>query len=92
MGGEQAAKVLLQIEKAARLKAGQSQDAEADATLLDEITQRYEAQTDPIYAASRLWVDAIIDPNETRDWISTGIEAANMAPPQESFRPGVFQT
>lgn len=92
MGGEQAAKVLLQIEKAARLKAGQGQDAEADATLLDEITQRYEAQTDPIYAASRLWVDAIIDPNETRDWISTGIEAANMAPPQESFRPGVFQT
>jgi acetyl-CoA carboxylase carboxyltransferase component len=60
--------------------------------LLDTITQRYDAQTDPLYAAARLWVDAIIDPEATRTWVSMGIEVANGAPAKEPFRPGVFQT
>ena len=59
--------------------------------LLDEIQNRYDEQTTPYYAAARLWVDAIIDPKETRSIISQGIEAANNAP-VEKFNPGVLQT
>ena len=92
MGGAQAAKVLLQIEKASLAKRGQTPDPGEEASLLDTITQRYDAQTDPLYAAARLWVDAIIDPEATRTWISMGIEVANGAPAKEPFRPGVFQT
>lgn len=92
MGGEQAAQVLLQIEKASLAKSGQKLDAEEEAKLLDSITAKYDAQTDPTYAAARLWVDAIIDPEQTRTWISMGIEVANAAPATEPFRPGVFQT
>ncbi|HAT47545.1 MAG TPA: methylcrotonoyl-CoA carboxylase [Flavobacteriales bacterium] len=92
MGGEQAAKVLLQIEKASLAKRGQELEKTEEADLLSSITQRYDAQTDPIYAAARLWVDAIINPEATRSWVSMGIEVANASPTTESFRPGVFQT
>ena len=92
MGGEQAAKVLLQIEKASRAKAGEPIDESKEHELLQTITERYDNQTDPLYAAARLWVDAIIDPEATRSWISMGIEVANAAPASEPFRPGVFQT
>ena len=92
MGGEQAANVLLQIEKASLAKKGREIDQAEEDELLKTITQRYAQQTDPLYAAARLWVDAIIDPESTRDWISMGIEMANAAPATESFRPGVFQT
>ena len=92
MGGEQAAKVLLQIEKASLAKRGQELEKTEEADLLSAITQRYDAQTDPIYAAARLWVDAIINPEATRSWVSMGIEVANASPTTESFRPGVFQT
>ena len=92
MGGEQAAKVLLQIEKASLAKRGQEPSKDEETALLRTITERYDAQTDPLYAAARLWVDAIIDPEATRSWISMGIEAANAAPATEPFRPGVFQT
>ena len=92
MGGEQAAKVLLQIEKASLAKQGETIDAEQESALLNTITECYETQTDPLYAAARLWVDAIIDPEATRQWVSMGIEAANAAPATEPFRPGVFQT
>jgi len=92
MGGEQAAKVLLQIEKASLAKRGQEPNKDEETELLRTITERYEAQTDPLYAAARLWVDAIIDPEATRSWISMGIEVANAAPATEPFRPGVFQT
>jgi acetyl-CoA carboxylase carboxyltransferase component len=92
MGGEQAAQVLLQIEKASLAKSGQKLDAEEEAKLLDSITAKYDAQTDPTYAAARLWVDAIIDPEQTRTWISMGVEVANAAPATKPFRPGVFQT
>ena len=91
MGGEQAAKVLLQIEKASLKKKGQEISAEDEQALLDKIISRYDSQTTPEYAASRLWVDAIIDPKDTRTWISTGIEAANNAP-IERFNVGVLQT
>jgi len=92
MGGEQAAKVLLQIETAALQKQGQ-EISEADSqALLERITSRYDTQTDPHYAAARLWVDAIIDPEDTRRWVSTGIEAANASPASMPFRPGVMQT
>ncbi len=92
MGGEQAAKVLQQIEVARLNKAGQPIDEDKQSELLKEIEARYEAQTQPEYAASRLWIDAIIDPEETRSWISMGVEMANESPSEKPFRPGVIQT
>lgn len=90
MGGQQAAKVLLQIQTAS--KKGEAQPSEAEQQqLLEEITARYEKQTTPYYAAARLWVDAIIDPLETRNIISTGIAAANHAPITADFKVGVIQ-
>jgi acetyl-CoA carboxylase carboxyltransferase component len=91
MGGSQAAKVLLQIQTASQKAKGEVVSAEDEKALLDKITARYDKQTTPYYAASRLWVDAIIDPLETRKVISMGIEAANNAP-VEKFNPGVIQT
>jgi 3-methylcrotonyl-CoA carboxylase beta subunit len=92
MGGEQAAKVLLQIEKASLKAKGEEIDEKAEKALLKTITDRYDAQTSPYYAASRLWVDAIIDPLETRKVISMGIEAANNAPIKERYNPGIIQS
>lgn len=91
MGGAQAAQVLLQIQTASQKAKGQEVSAEEEKALLAKITERYEEQTTPYYAAARLWVDAIIDPLETRRVISEGIEAANNAP-MEPFHPGVIQT
>lgn len=91
MGGSQAAKVLLQIQTAAQKAKGEAMNPEKEKALLDEITARYDKQTTPYYAAARLWVDAIIDPLETRAVISRGIEAANNAP-VEKFNPGIIQT
>jgi 3-methylcrotonyl-CoA carboxylase beta subunit len=92
MGGEQAAKVLLQIERASLKAKGEEIDEKAEKALLKTITDRYDAQTSPYYAASRLWVDAIIDPLETRKVISMGIEAANNAPIKERYNPGIIQS
>jgi 3-methylcrotonyl-CoA carboxylase beta subunit len=91
MGGEQAAKVLLQIEKSTVLGKGEEMTPEQEQALLDKITQRYERQLSPYYAASRLWVDGIINPLETRKIISEGIAAASNAP-VERFNVGVIQT
>lgn len=91
MGGEQAAKTLLQIEKAAMASKGEELSAEKEKELLDKIIARYDKQTTPYYAAARLWVDAIINPAETRTWISMGIEAADHAP-VKPFNVGVIQT
>lgn len=92
MGGSQAAKVLLQIE-VARLKGkGKEITPEDEKALLDKIEKRYEEQTKPYYAAARLWLDAIIDPAETRKVISIGIEAANNAPAERPYNVGVIQT
>ena len=92
MGGEQAAKVLLQIEKASLKAKGEEIDKNTEKELLKSITEKYNEQTSPYYAASRLWIDAIIDPLETRKIISMGIEAANNAPIKEAYNPGVIQS
>ncbi|WP_068596077.1 acyl-CoA carboxylase subunit beta [Vaginella massiliensis] len=92
MGGEQAAKVLLQIQEATLKGKGIELDEVKKEELLAEITNRYTKQTSPYYAAARLWTDAIIDPLDTRTWISMGIEAANHAPIEKPFNLGVIQT
>ncbi len=91
MGGEQAAKTLLQIQVAALKAKGQTITPEDEARLLNEIKGRYEKQTSPYYAAARLWVDEIIDPIQTRMVISEGIKAANHQPWMADFKTGVFQ-
>ncbi|MDF0716460.1 carboxyl transferase domain-containing protein [Muricauda sp. 334s03] len=91
MSGNSAAKVLLQIEKASLEKSGKSVDAEKEKELFDEIKQRYDDQISPYYAAARLWTDGIINPLDTRKWISMGIEAANHAPIDKKFNMGVLQ-
>ena len=91
MGGEQAAQVLLQIEKSKRKKEGEKMNLKKESALLNEIKSRYEKQTQAYYAAARLWTDAIIDPLETRKWISIGIEAANNAPIEKKFNMGLIQ-
>ncbi|MDO5636420.1 MAG: carboxyl transferase domain-containing protein [Myroides sp.] len=91
MGGAQAAKVLLQIEASSLKAKGEELTAEKEAELFDKIKAKYDAQVSPYYAAARLWTDAIIDPLETRTWISMGIEAANHAPIEKPFNLGVIQ-
>ena len=91
MGGTQAAKVLAQIEASSLKAKGEVVDEAKEKELFDKIKARYDAQVSPYYAASRLWTDAIIDPLETRTWISMGIEAANHAPIEKKFNLGVIQ-
>ncbi|AEH02163.1 MULTISPECIES: acyl-CoA carboxylase subunit beta [unclassified Lacinutrix] len=91
MSGNSAAKVLLQIEKASLLKKGEEITPEKEEELFSKIKDRYDNQVSPYYAASRLWTDAIIDPLDTRTWISMGIEAANHAPIEKPFNMGVLQ-
>ncbi len=91
MGGDQAARVLTQIQVAGLKAKGHPPQPEEEEALYQTIKSRYDEQTTPYYAAARLWVDGIIDPLETRQLISTGIEAANHAP-IERFNPGVLQT
>ncbi len=91
MGGAQAAKVLMQIEAASLKAKGEKVDAEVEKALFEKIKSKYDAQVSPYYAASRLWTDAIIDPIDTRKWISMGIEAANHAPIKKAFNLGVLQ-
>lgn len=91
MGGEQAAKVLFQIKEASLKSQGIEVDEVKKQELLSEITAQYNDQTSPYYAAARLWTDGIIDPLDTRKWISMGIEAANHAPIEKQFNLGVIQ-
>ena len=91
MGGEQAAKVLMQIQVASMKSQGKEPTAKEQQEILDKISQQYENQTSPYYAAARLWVDAIIDPVQTRSIISAGIAAADHAPVQK-FNVGVIET
>jgi len=91
MSGNSAAKVLLQIETASLKKKGEKITAKKEAELLDQIKSRYDAQVSPYYAASRLWTDAVINPTDTREWISLGIEAANHSPIEKPFNMGVIQ-
>ncbi len=92
MSGGSASKTLLQMEVASLKAKGQLITPEAEKELLDSITKRYDQQTSPYYAAARLWVDAIIDPADTRKVISTGISAANHAPIEKQFNVGIIQT
>jgi acetyl-CoA carboxylase carboxyltransferase component len=92
MGGSQAAKTLLQIQVSSMKAQGKEVTPEEEATLLKTITDRYNSQTSPYYAASRLWVDAVIDPLDTRKWISMGVEMANHAPSTKQYNVGVIQT
>ena len=91
MGGEQAAKVLLQIEKSKLKNEGEKIDPKKEKELLKEIKSRYDNQTQAYYAAARLWTDSIIDPIDTRKWISLGIAAANHAPVKKRFNMGLLQ-
>ena len=91
MGGAQAAKVLLQIETATLKKQGIKISKEKEADILKTITERYKKQISPYYAAARLWTDAIIDPLQTRQWISYGIDSANHSPIETPFNVGVIQ-
>ena len=92
MGGQQAAKTLLQIEMAKAKKAGEEVSDEQQQERLQEIEARYERQTEPYYAAARLWVDEIIDPAATRAWLARGLEMADHNPDVPPFNPGVIQT
>jgi len=92
MSGASAAKTLLQIQTSTMKAQGKEVSEEEEKTLLKTITDRYNEQTSPYYAASRLWVDAIIDPLDTRKWISMGIEMANHAPIEKPYNVGVIQT
>lgn len=91
MGGAQAAKVLMQIEASSLKKKGVKISEEEQKALFEKIKGSYDKQTKAEYAAARLWTDAIINPVETRQWISIGIEAANHAPITERFNMGVLQ-
>lgn len=92
MSGAAAANTLLQIKVAGLKKKGLEISPEEEKELLHEITSKYNEELSPYYAASRLWVDGVIDPRETRKVISMGIEAANHAPITERFNVGVIQT
>ncbi|WP_121967143.1 acyl-CoA carboxylase subunit beta [Myroides sp. N17-2] len=91
MGGAQAAKVLLQIEASSLKAKGEELTKEQEEELFNKIKAKYDTQVSPYYAAARLWTDAIIDPLDTRKWISMGIEAANHAPIEKPFNLGVIQ-
>lgn len=92
MGGAQAAQTLVQVEERKREKAGRPLSDEDRAAMLRETEARYAEQTSPYYAAARLWVDEIIEPEQTRAWLSAGLELADLNPEIEPFRVGVIQT
>ena len=91
MGGSQAANVLLQIEKVTAEKSGNSLNAKKEKELRESIQSNYDEKTEILHAASQLWVDAVIKPEETRSWISMGIDIANHASSKEKFNMGILQ-
>ena len=91
MGGSQAAEVLLQIEKSSALKNGEIFNDKKESLIKEKIKSKYDEKTDVVFAASQLWVDAVIDPAETRSWISMGIEIANQSPIDSKFNMGILQ-
>jgi len=92
MSGASAAKTLLQIKVSSAKAKGEPMTAEQEQEHLDHITEKYNSQLSPYYAAARLWTDGVIDPLETRQAISMGIEAANHAPINQKFNLGIIQT
>lgn len=91
MSGASAAKTLLQIEMASLKARGEEITPEKEAELYNTIKDKYDKQISPYYSAARLWTDAIINPTDTRKWISMGIEAADHAPIEKPFNSGVIQ-
>ncbi len=91
MGGDQAAKTLLQIQVASLKAKGETITEEDESKLLNDLKKKYDRQTSPYYAAARLWVDAIIDPIDTRKVISEALHAANHNPVMSEFKTGVIQ-
>ena len=91
MSGKSAAKVLLQIETASLKKRGEKITTDKEAELFDQIKSRYDEQISPYYSAARIWTDAVINPLDTRTWVSMGIEAANHSPIEKQFNMGVLQ-
>jgi 3-methylcrotonyl-CoA carboxylase beta subunit len=91
MSGNSAAKVLLQIETASLKKKGEEITPEKEAELFDKIKSRYDKQISPYYAAARIWTDGVINPLDTRTWVSMGIEAANQSPIEKKFNLGIIQ-
>ena len=91
MGGSQAAEVLLQIEKSSALKNGEELNEKKESLMKEKIKSKYDEKTDVSFAASQLWVDAVIDPAETRSWISMGIEIADQSPIDSKFNMGILQ-
>ena len=92
MGGTQAAKVLVQIEVASLKKKGETITPAKEKEMFDKIKNKYDSQINPYYAAARLWIDAIIDPLDTRKVISMGIEMANNKKAEKPYNVGVIQT
>jgi acetyl-CoA carboxylase carboxyltransferase component len=92
MGGAQAAKVLVQIEVASLKAKGEVITPEKETELFNKTKDRYDSQTTPYYAAARLWMDAIIHPEDTRKWLSAGLKMANNAPITKPYNVGVIQT
>ena len=92
MGGQQAARTMAQLEVRKLERKGEEVSQETRETIEAKIRDRYEEQVDPVYAAARLWVDAIVDPTETRAWLSAGIEMADRNPDHTPFNPGILQT
>lgn len=91
MSGDSAAKTLLQIEVASQKAKGKEITPDAEQKLLNDIKNKYDKQTSPYYAAARLWVDAIIDPVDTRKIISEGLAAADHNAQIGELKTGVFQ-
>ncbi|MCD0157235.1 acyl-CoA carboxylase subunit beta [Deinococcus sp. 6GRE01] len=91
MSGNAAAKTLMDIQLAALKRAGTEPDDEDILRLYDEVKSKYDTELDPRYAAARLWVDEIIEPNDTRDRLIRALEACAQNPHQDEFRVGVFQ-
>ena len=92
MGADQAAGTITDVRAAAMKRKGQSVDEEELKAFYKEVAEKYERETDPLYAAARLWVDAVIDPRETRTFLRLALEAAAPNPDVEPLRTGVFQT
>lgn len=92
MSGASAAKTLLQIEVASLKAKGEEISKEKEDELYNRIKNKYDEQISPYYSAARLWTDAIINPTDTRKWVSMGIEAANHAPIEKPYNVGVIQT
>ena len=91
MSGNSAAKVLLQIESSRLTKSGHELSEEKSKALFDKIKAAYDNQISPVYSASRLWTDGIIDPSKTRELISKGIEIASYNANIDTYNPGILQ-